>query len=174
MPSIAQLLNFGDKRTTGKVDQVVELVKGSPQKFPHVFEAMKSPNPAVRMRAADAVVKLSTDNPKLLEPYKDVLLNKISKVEQPEVRWHLAEMLTLVDLNPAEQAKAIKIMLHNLKTTQSRIVMAFSLQAIADIALKNPAYLPILIQELKTAAKSDVFALASRARILIKKHKIEL
>ncbi len=174
MQSISKLLEFGDKRTTGKVDQVVDIVKSHPEKFTQVFEAMKSPNPAVRMRAADAVVKLSTNNPGLLEPYKDILLNKISRVEQPEVRWHLAEMLTLVDLNQAEQAKAIKIMLRNLKTTQSRIVMAFSLQAIADIALKNPSYLPILKQELKVAVKSPVFALASRARILIKKHKIEL
>jgi len=66
---IQSLLKVGDLRTTGKSDEVVKLVLSRPPIFKDVVNAILSDDPGIRMRASDAVEKISQIHPEWLNPY---------------------------------------------------------------------------------------------------------
>jgi len=49
----------GDRRSIGRVPEAVQQVLEDPASFPALFEGMARPDPAIRMRAADAVEKIT-------------------------------------------------------------------------------------------------------------------
>ena len=64
------MLRGGDRRSIGKSSQVVASVLADPNRFKEVFEGMLHADPVIRMRAADAVEKITAKHPEYLHPYK--------------------------------------------------------------------------------------------------------
>lgn len=82
MHEILAKLKGGDLRSIGGADEVVRDILKNPKLFGEVFEGMLSDDPLIRMRSADALEKVSSKHPEYLQPFKDVLINEVSKVEQ--------------------------------------------------------------------------------------------
>ena len=72
MPDILKKLEGGDRRSIGQVAKVVDAVIEQPALFGTVFKAMLVDDPIVRMRAADAVEKISETQPHYFQPYKEL------------------------------------------------------------------------------------------------------
>src|ERR1043166_8579645 len=72
--TLLALLAGGDRRSIGRANQVVVAVLHSPETFPQLIRELWSTDSLVRMRAADAVEKISRQKPELLRPYKKELL----------------------------------------------------------------------------------------------------
>jgi len=68
------LLTGGDCRSIGRADEVAAAVLQSPKLFPQLMTGLWSTDSLVKMRAADAVEKISREKPELLRPYKKELL----------------------------------------------------------------------------------------------------
>ncbi len=68
----------------------------------------------------------------------------IAAVEQQEVRWHVAHMLPRLDLDVAERRQALAILRAYL-ADHSKIVKTFAMQAMAGLALQEPALKPQVI-----------------------------
>lgn len=68
---------------------------------------MRLDDSLIRMRCADAAEKVTAIHPEYLIPYKKLLLETLSGIEQPEVRWHVAPMLARLPLSEAEQGAAV-------------------------------------------------------------------
>jgi hypothetical protein len=94
---------------------------------------MMAGDPVVGMRAADAVEKVTADRPEPLGPYAAALLGPVARIEQREVRWHVAQMLPRLDLGAEERDVAVTILTDYLQD-RSKIVKAFAMQALADLA----------------------------------------
>ncbi|MGB2628038.1 MAG: hypothetical protein WAK20_14725 [Candidatus Acidiferrum sp.] len=88
--NVLALLEGGDRRSVGRADDVAAFVAHRPEVFPKLIAGLWSPDPLVRMRAADAIEKVTRKNPALLTAYKKELLDLISGTRQQELRWHLA------------------------------------------------------------------------------------
>jgi len=84
------MLTGGDRRSIGMADDVAALVRRQPKRVPHLIECLWEPDAVLRMRAADAVEKLSRDKAVLLQRYKGPLLGLLAEATQQELRWHLA------------------------------------------------------------------------------------
>jgi HEAT repeat protein len=69
-----KMLAGGDRRSIGRATQVAATVLQSPSLFSQLIRGLWSADALVRMRAADAVEKISRDRPELLRPYKKELL----------------------------------------------------------------------------------------------------
>jgi hypothetical protein len=82
-----------DRRSIGRSEEVVSEVLADPGQFRLVFDAMLMPDPVVRMRAADAVEKLTRRRPDLLRGLEGHLLTEVAAIDQKEVRWHVAQLL---------------------------------------------------------------------------------
>ncbi len=93
MNSIVRKLREGDLRQKGKSEEVVAEVLKKPQLFRDVVAGIMDTEPGVRMRASDAIEKITRLRPELLQPYKKDFLNVFARINQKEVRWHLVQIL---------------------------------------------------------------------------------
>jgi hypothetical protein len=170
MGDVLKKLEGGDRRSIGRVDEVVAEVLNDPSLFEVVFHAMPGDDPIIRMRSADAVEKITAKHPEYLQPYKKKLIQQVAKVDQQEVRWHVAQMFPRLELSKEEQAVVVEILLDYLND-KSKIVKTFSMQALADFAERDASLRPKVIQLLEELTTTGSPAMKSRGRKLLEKLK---
>jgi HEAT repeat protein len=164
--SIRNMLSGGDRRSSGRSDELVAKVRKDPALFREVIQAMGDRDPIVRMRAADAAEKITAGSPDLLPPWKKLLLEKIALIPQQEVRWHVAQMLPRLHLSPKKKASAIDILTVYLKD-ESRIVKTLALQALADLAEEDAALQVRVTRLAEEFIRSGSPAMRSRSRKIL-------
>jgi hypothetical protein len=170
MNDVLKKLKGGDRRSIGRVSEVVAEVFNDPSLFEVVFHAMLSDDPIIRMRSADAVEKITTKHPEYLQPYKEKLIQQVAKIDQQEVRWHVAQMLPRLGLSEEERAVAVEILLDYLND-KSKIVKTFSMQALADFAERDASLRPKVVKLLEQLTRTGSPAMRSRGRKLLERLK---
>lgn len=131
-PLVAKLQGT-DRRTIGRSEEVVRDVLADPRQFRLVFDAMLGHDPVVKMRAADAVEKITRHHADLLRGLEDRVLTEVAAIDQREVRWHVAQLLPRLALTPPQRVQAITI-LRGFVDDDSRIVRTSAMQALGDLA----------------------------------------
>ena len=164
---IRDLLHGGDRRSIGRVPQVLDRMKASPHLFDQLVAALSDTDPIVCMRAADALEKASLRDASALQKHKRALLRLARSTAQQELRWHLAQMLPRLHLQPAEWHAAART-LQRYQTDPSSIVRTFALQGLVDLAQDHPALRPLALRVLNQAARSGTPAMRSRAARLLR------
>jgi hypothetical protein len=159
-------LGGGDRRSVGKVDEVVSEVLVDARLFGPLFDAMTHDDPLVRMRAADAVEKITAMRSDFLVRFKTKLLTTVARVEQQEVRWHVAQLFSRVEWSKAERRRAADV-LKSFLSDKSKIVKTFSMQALADLAMKEKSLRPTTIKLIQELTESGSPAMQSRGRKLL-------
>lgn len=162
-------LSIGDMRTTDNVDEVVREVLADPRLLDPLLAAIEHENPGVRMRAADALEKITRSHQELVQVHKKRLLSILEESTQQEVQWHLAQILPRLILSRDEQTDVYALLSRNFHESDSAIVKTWSLQAMADFT----SHLPDKRDEVKRVAdeavKSGTPALKSRARKILER-----
>jgi len=161
------LLEGTDRRSIGRANDVVALVLREPQRFPELIGYLWSDDPVLRMRAADAAEKISSQEPALLHPFKDELLGLLLEAEQKELRWHLAQMVPRFLLTRSERHRAAEALRRHLDDTSS-IVKTFALQGLAELAKADPSLASETREILEAAQRAGTPAMRARARKLLK------
>ena len=169
MSEILQKLRGGDLRSIGRAEEVVQDILRSPSLFGEVFDGMLNDDPLIRMRSADALEKVSSKHPEYPKPYKTRLISEVSKIKQQEVRWHVAQMFSRLEINDRERDRIIKILLSYIDTSESKIVKTFSMQTLADLAKRDEAIRPQIIKILKNLVGTGSPAMKNRGNKLINK-----
>lgn len=131
------MLAGGDRRSIGRADEVAASVLDGSMEVDGLFEAMFDDDAIVRMRAADALEKVSAQRPEWLHPFRERWLARLPDVRQMEVRWHTAQMLPRLRLTPRQLHAVAVPWLVNALCDRSRIVQVCALQALADLAESN-------------------------------------
>jgi len=168
MKDVLDKLKGGDRRSIGRVEEVVSDVMEDPSLFEPLFNGMMGEDPLVRIRSADAVEKITERHPEYLEPYKKKIIRTLSKIDQQEVRWHLAQMFPRLRLTSRERDILVDILLEFLKD-KSTIVQVFSMQALADFAEQDENLRGRVIALIKDLTLKGSAAVKSRGRKLLKK-----
>lgn len=166
MQEILKKLSGGDRRSIGRVDEVVADVLADLTLFGELFEGLLSDDPLIRMRSADAAEKITALHPEYLQPYKNQLIEQVAHISQQEVRWHVAQMLPRLELSEAEQAQAVEILLDYLND-KSKIVKTFAMQALADLAEREAKLRPQVSKLLAELTETGSPAMKSRGRKLL-------
>jgi len=170
MDPILTMLVGTDRRSIGKSNKVVAEVIADPLLFEIVFEGMSCDVPVLRMRCADVVEKITAHHPEYLVPYKQRLIYEIAKINQQEVRWHVAQMFSRLELTRDERQAVLTILSDYLKD-KSKIVKTFSMQALADIAEQDEGLKSSIVNELEALTQKGSPAMISRGRKLLSKLK---
>jgi hypothetical protein len=168
MHPILKRLAGSDRRSIGDADQVAQEIASDAELFGVVFDGMVSSEPVLRMRAADAIEKATRQNRRLLQPYKQRLLDKVAAVDQQEVRWHVAQMLPRLSLNAAERDRALAT-LESFLQDESKIVQVNAMQALADLVGDDEQLRERVIPILARMTETGSPAVKSRGRKLLKK-----
>lgn len=153
-------------RSAGKSEVVVKLVLSKPELFDDVIDAIFIADAGTRMRASDAVEKITRDHPEWLKPYKKRFLNDIANIEQKEVRWHTAQILPRLNLTKLEREKVYKLM-HEYLNDKSSIVRTFAMQALTDIALQENKYINEVRRLIEDLMRNGSPAMKSRGKKLL-------
>jgi hypothetical protein len=164
---IEALLTGGNPRSLGNTGLVVDWVLHHPECVGELFDCLFSVDAIVRMRAGDALEKVCSRQPGLLQPYVPRLLGEVARIRQPSVQWHLAQMLTEVTLTPAQRAQAIVILQRNLAVFGDWILTNLTVQALAEFARQDAALRPELARLLRRYTGSRRRSVASRATKLL-------
>ncbi|MBE7552122.1 MAG: hypothetical protein HS126_13720 [Anaerolineales bacterium] len=167
MNDLLKKLAGGDRRSIGRSDEVVAEVLADPAQFPLVFEGLLDNDPLIRMRAADAVEKITARHPDYLQPHKNQLIEQAARINQQEVRWHVAQMLPRLEWSEAERIQVVEILLAYLNDA-SRIVKTFAMQALADLAEQDDRLRPQVIPLLEELTQTGSPAMQSRGRKLLR------
>jgi hypothetical protein len=167
---ILDKLRGGDLRSIGKSKEVVADILNNPKLFRHIFEGITNNKDSVmRARAADVIEKVSRIHHEYLQPFKNKLINEIAVIQQQEVRWHVAQMFSYIEVTPAERAKIEQILLSwvDRKDVESVIVKVSSMQTLSNFAKLDPLLKMKILEKLKYFVQHGSPALKSRSKKLI-------
>ncbi|MCG2689887.1 hypothetical protein L6252_01225 [Candidatus Parcubacteria bacterium] len=169
MKAILKNLAGDDFRSIGKSNEIVKSTLVNPDFFPDIFTGLLHNDPLIRMRAADAIEKITKIHPEWLQPYKRTLLKKILPLEQQEVRWHVAQMIPRLKMTKRERngtAQTLFTWLNNKK--ESKIVRVMALQALSDFARLDNQLKNKVIKTLHKLLNTGAPSLKSRGKKLLK------
>jgi len=166
MKPLLKRLRGGDRRSVGNSLEVAADVLANPRLFPELFGGMLSDDPIIRMRAADAVEKVTLHNPILLQPLKKKLLTKVALIDQQEIRWHAVQLFSRVEWTRPERTRIIAILQDYLKD-KSSIVRTFAMQSLGDIAMKDVKLRKSIVKQLQELAENGTPAMQARGKKLL-------
>jgi len=167
MHAVLQRLSGGDRRSIGESNRVADMARAQPELITVLIEGLESADPVLRMRCADVMEKATADRPESLAPYKKKLL-ELSRIEQHEVRWHVAPMLVRLPLSETEEVFVMNTLLAWTNDASS-IVKTMAMQALADLALRNRKRLPEIERHIKELTAIGTPAMSARGRKLLAK-----
>ncbi len=129
---------------------------------------LEGKDPRVRLRAADAIEKITARHPEYLGPFTRRLIALAARAAAPEIRWHLAQMLPRLELSRDNRGRVVKTLLAYLKD-ESRIVRTFAMQALADLAEGDRRLRPYAAKLIKRLTTTGSPAVQSRGRKLLER-----
>ena len=160
---ILEQLKGGDRRSIGRANEVVTEVLDKPELFEILIAGMTHEDPVVRMRAADAVEKISAHEPQFLEGHEADLIEIGGQTKQQELRWHFAQISPRLSLDENEQKQVVEILRAYL-TDESKIVQVSALQALADLVEKDVALLDEVYKVVERQTITGSPAVKSRSK----------
>jgi len=163
---VVELLVQGDMRTVNYVDQVVSAALVDPGVIQVLVDCIIGAEEGLAMRAADALQKICAQRPELLYPYKAKLVTIALSVNQPEVQWHMAQILPTHNLTAIEASKLATLWENDFYKSESSIVKTFALQAMADVSGRYPVASDKLHEMIVYALDKGTPAMRARARKL--------
>jgi hypothetical protein len=170
MANILSSLRGGDRRSIGNVDEVVAAVRKKPHLFKDLVAGLSDEDPVVRMRAADAMEKISYENAAYLQPFKTELIRLAQQTQQQELRWHMAQMIPRLELTPKEIA-TVKDIFFTYLNAKSKIVVTYAMQALSDLALMEGTASARVINAIEKLAQTGSPAIQSRGKKLLPRLK---
>ncbi len=166
MHAILKMLQGGDRRSIGRSNEVAALVLEQPELFGVLICGVALDDPLVRMRCADAAEKVTALHPEYLRPYKRTLIAGYSRIEQKEVRWHIAVLLARLPLTEKEQKRVIEILLAYTNDSSS-IVKTMAMQALADLAKDDEKLQPLVRRHIEELSIIGTPAMRARGKHLL-------
>jgi len=164
--ALLSMLEGGHLRSTGRSEEAAAEVLANPLLFKHLIRGMYSADPILRMRTADAAEKVTRHNPILLAPHKKKILTTIARIDQQEVRWHTAQMISRIEWNSNER-RALLTILEEYLRDRSSIVRTSAMQALADLALLDKKLRGGIIKRLKDLTAAGTPAMKARGKKLL-------
>jgi HEAT repeat protein len=161
-----RVLSGGDRRSIGRANEVAAFVRDRPATLPALVRCLDSADPLVRMRAADALEKVSARDAGKLDGYADFFLGLARESSEQEVKWHMAQILPRLALTGRQIGRAVSLFAR-YRHDPSRIVKASALSALAALAAKNPGVMRKVGPILENALRSAIPSVRARARKLL-------
>ena len=137
MKHFDDILKGGDLRSIGQSNKVVSLIDNQ-QNFDELFQQLFHIDRKVVMRAADAIEKITVNNPGYLKPHKNVILKLCDTAKNIELKWHLALLASRLSLTKRELGRVWQILTSwATDRNESRIVRVNSIQGLFNLLTQH-------------------------------------
>lgn len=166
MKDIRKYLSLGDLRSIGQVDKIIPLIKDQ-KSFDILFSYLYSDDRKLVMQAADAIEKVTIDNPKFLFRFKNEILKFLTIAKNKEFKWHLALLVTRLKLNENElEEVGSKLADWLMNKSESRIVRVNSLQSLHELARRYDQLKNKLMESVKSIRTENIPSINARLKKL--------
>lgn len=156
----------GDLRSPGHSEEVIRLVKDR-HSFNEVFALLFHEDRHVVMRTADAVEKISREHPYYLQSQKEEILKLLESAHEKELKWHLAQLISRVELNEAETGIVWQILTAwVIDPKESRIVRTNSIHALFNLLAQYPDLEQDFLLTVRLVEKENIPSINARLRNL--------
>jgi hypothetical protein len=132
-----EFLSGSDLRSIANSNQLVLSIR-TQRDFDKLFRLLFSSNRLIVMRAADAIEKITINHRGFLNKHLNEVFQLCAKVENKELKWHLALLLPRFPLNGEDALDAWRIASNwALDKTNSRIVRVNAIQTLFELTKQN-------------------------------------
>lgn len=168
----AELLAKGDLRTNADCALVIPKITDQ-KKFDKLIELLSHRDRRVVMRVADAVEKITRNKPFYLANHKPDLIDLLLTAKNIELKWHLAQLMPRLPLNPVEFNWVWDTLVAWAKNrSESRLVRVSAVQSLYEMTWHREDLLKKFLQLAKTLEKENIPSVNARIRNIRKKlHK---
>jgi hypothetical protein len=179
--TIRSILTAGRHRiSSGQTAEVIDLVRADLKRAPQLLDCLWDEEPAVAMRAADALEKLTRRRSSQPDPVRDALLALLqrswkapliglfSESTENKLRWCLAPVLPRLTLTIPE-CRRVAAILRTCLEDKSSIVKTSAMQSLAELPRQDASLLPEVLDLLRILARSGTPAMRARGRILLRR-----
>lgn len=161
---LESLLTGHDLRSIGKVNEIIALVRNQGD-FDELFSFMAHTDRLIRMRAADAVEKISLEHPEYLQGHVAELFELCKTAVDKEFRWHLALLLSRPVLSKTETDRAWAILMEWARDkTNSRITRVNAMEGLYRLCRKEGQRLPRFQKLLDRLVYENIPSINARIR----------
>lgn len=160
-------LEAGKRGKVGDLEEVLPLVLQHGALITEVVKCSAHKQASIASRAAWLLRKVAETDPALLAQHKRRLLNYLTQSPHWEVKTELCHILPHLPLTRAEVGVAIRFF-EACQTDASRIVRAWSLNALYELSYSIPNLIPQVLHMVQAALDSDAPAIRARARNIMK------
>lgn len=168
MIDIEKFINGGDLRSIGLADELIPIINNQLE-FDRLFNYLYSNDRLQRMRAVDAIEKITINKREYLAKYTNELIEMAEKAKDKELKWHLALLVSRLSLNNNELNAVWNRLTDWAKDKkESKIVRVNSIQGLNEISKiykTNGKQLEDIIKELK---KENIPSINARIKKLNK------
>ena len=159
------LFSGSDMRSPKGAAEAADFVLKNPSTITQLMALVESGNKVFQMRSSDALEKISAAEPEILMPYTDNFIAFAKRATQKEVRWHIVQILPRLKLNK-KQIEAIVPILQNYLNDRSKIVVAFTIDALFQFSKNNEKAKGLFKHVAETLAETSSPAIKARLRKL--------
>ena len=121
-----------------------------------------------RLRAADALEKLTRTLPGVCDGWEAPLLGLLAETEQIKLRWSLALIVPRLKLTGPECRRTAEV-LRSFLGDRSSIVKTCALQGLTDLSSQDASLLAEVVDLLRIHSRSGTAAMRARGRQLLKR-----
>ena len=137
MSRFDDILKGGDLRSIGQSNKVVSLINDQ-QSFDGLFQQLYHVDRKVVMRAADAIEKITVNNPDYLKQHKNDILKLCNTARNIELKWHLALLVSRLSLTKTQIGTVWqKLMSWATDPKESKIVRVNSIQGLFNLLTQH-------------------------------------
>jgi hypothetical protein len=163
--SFEQMLTGGHPNSLGRTLEVVELILQDKNRVADLLDTYSSSDEVVRLRVSSALKRICKEHPDWVYPYTDILLAKITKINQASTQWTLATLFRLLSpsLTADQKELAIQHLKHNLDTHNDWIVINTTMETLFEWSKDDPILAKWLIPRLQKFQKDTHKSISGRA-----------
>jgi hypothetical protein len=102
---IRQKLSGGTRTSVGSADQVIQALLKSPSGLTEIYDLFLDEDAVVAMRASYVAMRVAEQSPDSVTPFAKDLIRNLSRYTQQEVRWHIPQLFSHLELSKAQRKK---------------------------------------------------------------------
>jgi hypothetical protein len=174
MLKIIDILSGGKITSTGRADEVVEMVKKNSKLTDEVFNLFFDTDPIIAMRSSYVFMKLSKSESTLILPFKSKIIENLNHYNHKEVRWHIPQILLVMELTTNEAERAYTTLMNWAEGKDGNIVVYYSLEAAYKIAKNHLNLMTNFLPRLKNINKTEAKIVKNRCKKIAEDLKIKL
>ena len=168
MASLENLLANGKRNQTDDLDKFVAQAIENNRLVAEIVALSNHNKANIAARAIWIVRKITENSPELLSKYKPILLHDLTQSPFWEVKAELCHIIPKLKMDYEEIKGAIAFFKNNLND-KSKIVKAWSLDALYELSKIEPKIAPEVQKLLNIALEDEAASVRARVRKILKK-----